>query len=208
MKFFSLFIICILFFGCHNEQSITKETTVLIKQYKGFPKNELDTITSILNQTFGIKTVISENEELYPNAYINVKSARYRADSIINFQKNELTDSIKYVFGLTSKDISTSKKDKNGNILKPEYKYQDWGIMGLAYCPGNSAIVSSFRLKHKNKVKYFDRLKKVSVHEFGHNLGLPHCPNKRCVMTDAVETVSTIDNANLELCEDCKIKLG
>ena len=109
---------------------------------------------------------------------------------------------------MTSKDISTSKKDRKGNILKPEYKYQDWGIMGLAYCPGNSCVISSFRLKHKNKTIYFDRLKKVSVHEFGHNLGLPHCPNKKCVMTDAVETVSTIDNANLDLCDECKIKLN
>ena len=193
--------------SCQKKVELTPETVVLIKQYSGFPKNELDTINSILQKTFGIKTIISSDQELYPKAYINVKSARYRADSIIKFQKSDLNDSINYVFGLTSKDISVTKKDASGKTKKPEYKYQDWGIMGLAYCPGNSAVVSSFRLQHKNKLKYFDRLKKVSVHEFGHNLGLPHCANKTCVMTDAVENVSTIDNADLKLCDECKIKL-
>lgn len=145
---------------------------------------------------------------MYPNAYINVKSPRYRADSIIKFQQKDINGKIDYVLGLTSKDISVTKKDDSGNIKKPEYKYQDWGIMGLAYCPGESCIVSTFRIKHKNKTVYFERLKKVAVHEFGHNLGLPHCPNKKCVMTDAVESVKTIDNAELKLCNDCEGKIN
>lgn len=210
MKFYILILIGILFISCGKKQSkvITEETTVLIKQYNGFDASEVDSLSSILQKVYGVKTVIASNQELYPKAFINVKSPRYRADSIIKFQKVALNDSINYVLGLTTKDISTTKKDKNGNVLKPKYKYQDWGIMGLAYCPGNSCIVSSFRLKTKNATIYMDRLKKVTVHEFGHNLGLPHCPNKKCVMTDAVETVSTIDNANLELCKDCKLKLN
>jgi archaemetzincin len=80
--------------------------------------------------------------------------------------------------------------------------------MGLAYCPGKSCIVSTFRINHPNQKIHFTRLKKVAVHEFGHNLGLPHCPDKTCVMTDAVESVSTIDNAKLALCEACKSKLN
>ena len=99
------------------------------------------------------------------------------------------------------------KKDNNGKIKSPTYKYADWGIMGLAYCPGNSCIVSTFRIKHPDKQKHFTRLKKVAVHEFGHNLGLPHCPDKSCVMTDAVESVATIDNAQLALCKACTLKL-
>jgi archaemetzincin len=44
----------------------------------------------------------------------------------------------------------------------------------------------------------------VAVHEFGHNLGLPHCPNKKCVMTSAAEKLTTIDNEKLALCMTCK----
>jgi len=123
---------------------------------------------------------------------------------MINFQKKNKSDSLDFVLGLTSKDISVTKKDKWGKIKTPTYKYADWGIMGLAYCPGTSCIVSTFRIQHSNPKTHFTRFKKVAVHEFGHNLGLPHCPDKTCVMTDAVESVKTIDNAKLALCNDCK----
>lgn len=206
--------LCLFFLGflflisCKKSKPVTPETTVLVKQYKSFPKNDVDTVTSILQKVYGVKTVLAKDQELYSEAYITVKSPRYRADSIIKFQRNEIDNNIDYVLGLTSKDISVTKRDDSGNIKKPEYKYQDWGIMGLAYCPGESCVVSTFRIKHKNKTVYFDRLKKVVVHEFGHNLGLPHCPNKKCVMTDAVESVKTIDNAELKLCDDCAGKIS
>jgi archaemetzincin len=38
-------------------------------------------------------------------------------------------------------------------------------------------------------------------------LGLPHCPTKGCIMQDANETIVTIDEEVLELCNDCKEKL-
>src|SRR5690606_17610799 len=208
MKLCLFFLGFFLLISCKKSATITPETTVLIKQYKGFPNNEVDTVTSILQKIYGVKTVISKHQELYPNAYISVKSPRYRADSIIKFQQKDINSKIDYILGLTSKDISVTKKDDSGNIKKPEYKYQDWGIMGLAYCPGESCVVSTFRIKNKNKAVYFERLKKVAVHEFGHNLGLPHCPNKKCIMTDAVESVKTIDNAKLKLCDDCAGKIN
>ncbi len=208
MKFCFFVLSFLLLISCQKSVTITPETTVLVKQYKAFPKNEVDTVTSILQKVYGVKTVIAKDQELYPEAFVNLKSPRYRADSIIKFQRKDINSKIDYVLGLTSKDISVTKKDESGNIKKPEYKYQDWGIMGLAYCPGESCVVSTFRIKDKNRAVYFDRLKKVAVHEFGHNLGLPHCPDKKCVMTDAVESVKTIDNAKLKLCDDCAGKIS
>lgn len=201
ISFFVLFIL----FSCTPK--IDSNTTVLVKIYKGTPKAERDTVTSVLESFYGIKTNVLDNCTLYKNAFVQIKSPRYRADSIIKFQNKERNDTIDFVFGLTSKDISTTKKDASGNVKKPEYKYSDWGIMGLAYRSGRSCIVSTFRLQHKNRILYFTRLKKVAVHEFGHNLGLPHCPDKKCVMTDAVESIATIDNANLALCTSCKRRL-
>jgi archaemetzincin len=58
------------------------------------------------------------------------------------------------------------------------------------------------------KEQFVARLKKVSCHELGHNFGLPHCPNKTCIMQDAAETIKTIDNVSLHLCDECKAKIG
>jgi archaemetzincin len=140
------------------------------------------------------------------NAFVNNKSPRYRADSLLVYL-NEIRkwEEADFAFGITAEDISTTKRDENGNIKKPVYKYADWGIMGLAYRPGRAAIVSTFRLG-KRHPQYYTRLEKVCIHELGHNLGLPHCPNKSCVMTDATESINTIDNCQASLCQSCEKK--
>ena len=187
--------------SCNNKVDVPM---VGIQPYGQFSKHKADTIAKTISEFYQIKTVVLPTKELYKEAFIEVKSPRYRADKIITIQKNNKVDSLDFILGLTAKDISVTKKDKFGKVKSPTYKYADWGIMGLAYCPGNSCIVSTFRIQHSNPKIHFTRFKKVAVHEFGHNLGLPHCPDKTCVMTDAVESVKTIDNAKLALCGKCK----
>jgi len=62
--------------------------------------------------------------------------------------------------------------------------------------------------KNASQKKLLERLRKVSIHEFGHTLGLAHCDSKNCVMNDAKGTIKTVDKAKEELCEKCKKKLG
>lgn len=171
-----------------------------------FLNSETKILSDIISSFYKIETKILPAKKNYSKAFVKQKSPRYRADSIIRFQKKELLKNHDFILGLTNKDISISKFE-NGKIKFPEWKYNDWGVMGLAYCPGKSSIVSSFRIQNNNNEIYLDRLKKVVLHEFGHNLGLPHCKNKKCLMTDAVENIATIDNSNLSICEDCKLKL-
>ncbi|WP_320814751.1 matrixin family metalloprotease [Flavobacterium sp.] len=200
------YIICLgICFSC--QKKVSRDTKVAIQPYTGFSKVKTDSLAKLVEDFYNVSVEVLEVKQINKSAFINTKSPRYRADSIIKFQRRDL-EKYDFILGLTNKDISTTKRDKNGAVKEPKYKYQDWGIMGLAYCPGNSCIISSFRLKHKDEAKYFNRLKKVTVHEFGHNLGLPHCPDKKCVMTDAVESIKTIDNAELNLCSKCKSKLN
>jgi len=65
----------------------------------------------------------------------------------------------------------------------------DFRIMGLGYRPESSNTLpskkvnvnSTYVLKSNKK----EQLVKLIKHELGHNFGLPHCPNKSCIMRDA-----------------------
>lgn len=96
--------------------------------------------------------------------------ARYKADSILKFLSKR-TPKDQVTIGITKSDISTSKG-----------KNPDWGVMGLGQCPGRSCVASTFRL---NMAKGHDQLFKVSIHELGHTMGLPHCPILSCYMRNA-----------------------
>ena len=208
MKFTLLFFI-LLFASCkQNNSTNLKDKTVAILPYKGISQQEIDTISKTLETFYNIKTIQLPFQEISKKAFVTIKSPRFRADSIIKFQQKILTNNVNFILGLTNNDISVTKKDKEGNIKIPTYKYTDFGVMGLAYCPGKSAIVSTFRLKNSNNKLQLERFKKVVIHEFGHNLGLPHCENKHCVMTSAAEKIATIDKEKMELCNDCKAKIN
>ena len=200
------FVLLLVLIGCNKPFS--DQTVVGIQSYDGFPAEKTALVANAIADFYKVRTLVLPHLKLYPEAFVNVKSPRYRADSIIRIQKRKIPDGVDFILGLTDKDISITKKDEDGNVRLPASKYSDWGIMGLGYRPGKSCVVSTFRLKSNHKAQHFSRLKKVAVHEFGHNLGLDHCPDKKCVMTDAVESIATIGNALLELCKVCQSKVG
>lgn len=191
-----------------NSQADRATTTLLIQPvaYENIVFEE--EIVSTIQQFYGFRVAVAPNK-IPPESFINYeKGFRYAAPALLKYLKKQKPDTVALVLGLTQKDIYTSKKDKNGQIKKPKSKYKVWGIMGLATRPGTSAIVSTKRLKTNDIVRYKDRLLKVILHEIGHNLGLKHCANKKCLMTDAVEKVSTIDNTSLSLCSVCTAQVG
>lgn len=204
-----LLLLTLVFLSCSktNSEKEYKGKLLGIIPYKGIDAKEVEIISKTIEDFYSIQTTILPQQDLPRTAFVNIKSPRYRADSIIRIQNRNLPDSLDFVMGLTTKDVSVTKNDKDGTIKKPEWKYNDFGVMGLAYCPGKSSIISKFRLKNKDKKLELERFKKVVIHEFGHNLGLPHCENTHCVMTSAAEKIATIDKEKMELCSKCKKQL-
>jgi archaemetzincin len=205
MNKIKLFLLLSVFVFCKENKSIImneNETIIGILPYNGIEKSKIDSVKKGIEKFYGFKVEILPEIKAPKSAFVQIKSPRYRADSLIKFQKSIIKNyDVTHILGLCNFDISTTKPKE------PFTKYHDWGIMGLAYRPGNSCIISTFRLKTDNKNLFFERFKKVTIHELGHNLDLPHCVDKKCVMTSAAESIKTIDNANLELCQKCKNKI-
>jgi len=188
-------------------QNSIQTKTVGIQPFENFPQESIDSVRQSISSLYKFQVVVLPQQNLPKDCFINVKSPRYRADKLLKYLKSNRPDSIDLMLGLTTKDISTTKKDKDGNVKKPKSKYEDWGIFGLGYRPGNAAMVSTFRLRKPGLT--IERLQKVVTHEIGHNLGLKHCSqNKNCIMDDAAESIKTIDAAGRFLCDYCSRKVN
>lgn len=196
------FVICLCLMSCKQ-----KNRTIALQPFEGLEMHLTDTISKALENAYQTNVTVLSPDELPSNAFVNIKSPRYRADTIIANLKRDKPKDIGYVLGLTHRDISTTKRDHSGNIKKPEARYSDWGIFGLGYRPGPSSVVSTYRLRNSDTRLFLNRLKKVCIHEIGHNMGLPHCESDSCVMRDAAETIKTIDQVGMELCDKCLNKI-
>lgn len=203
------FIITTLLSGCgHNKRHLFDNTPA--KKYIGiqplgvYDKQRIASIQTELSNFYKTPVIILPAVKI-PKTFLNQqKGERYCADSILLMLKQFRNDSIVEVIGLLHKDIYTTKKDKQGNIEKPVAKYGMWGIAGLGYLPGDECVISDARLKTKDSALFKHRLKTVIIHEVGHNLGLPHCKVKRCIMSDTNEKIATIDNYRGDYCDACK----
>jgi archaemetzincin len=202
MKKYVIVLITITLLSCS-----TKTKTIGIQPYGDIDTKVINAMSEILKTSYQANVYVLDKKELPKHAFINIKSPRYRADSLLIDLKKQRPDSIDYIIGITSKDISITKRNAQGDIKKPESKYSDWGIFGLGYKPGNSCVVSTFRIKNVKASLFKSRLQKISIHEIGHNMGLDHCKTEKCVMQDAVESINTVDLANFELCSSCLSKI-
>lgn len=153
-------------------------------------------VREALASTFGVELRIGPKREL-PKDTFYAPRKRYRAEKLLDHLDAWLPSDCDRIVGITHKDISTTKG-----------KHEDWGILGMGRVPGKSCVVSSFRVRRKlAEVPADERLARVAIHELGHTLGLPHCPNRHCLMEDAQGSVVTIDRET-HLCARCLKIIG
>jgi archaemetzincin len=132
----------------------------------------------------------------------------YFADSLVQFLSRFTNDTIIKIVGITRRNIYTLRRynvqlDKKRSVL-----YGPHTIFGLGYIGGNASVVSDYRLQSVDRGLFENRLKKVILHELGHNLGLSHCTVDSCLMSETNGDIVKLNKTGGNYCKKCRQKLN
>lgn len=171
-----------------------KNTIIYLQPFTGFKYTRTLLIKDEIKKFYNVNVEILPELAIYTGARLSV-TQRYNANLILQYLINKSLKTNDKILGLTSRDIFT-RKIVNGAEMP------HWGVFGLGTMPGQTCIVSDFRL---NRFKNNDELVvKTVLHEIGHTFGIPHCKkDSRCLMTAAKGTVKTLFNENKWFCPSC-----
>jgi archaemetzincin len=167
---------------------------IILLPFEGMDTRMTTELKAELQKRLLAEITIAKKARLPVAAYYQ-KRQRYIADSLLVFLGGYSKDASEKVLGVTASDISTGKEG-----------YSNWGVMGLAYCPGRACVISSYRVKRtsRNRQHLIRRMTVLALHELGHAYALPHCTNS-CLMHDATGKMN-LDNTE-NYCASCFAKL-
>lgn len=174
--------------------SLNAQKVINIQPLGDISVDVINVVISSVENFYGYKCIVKPKINFTKDILADSKT-RYNASKILskfNSHQNLLI--------ITNKDIACEK----GNI-------NEWGIFGLGYRPGVTCVVSTFRIKRNvSQEVFYQRLKKICLHEIGHNLGLNHCNSgdHRCMMNDANGTIIKVDGEQIFFCKNCWKLLG
>jgi archaemetzincin len=161
-----------------------------------FDMLEIVPVMNEISRFFNKRVIVLKSIDI-PAAFMNPETKRYSADSIILLLSNLQNDTIVEIVGLTNKPIFTIKTTKYTS-------YYDEKIFGMAHQPGNSCVVSDYRFRTTNTTAFNNIFRNVIIHETGHNLGLAHCQNNKCIMSGNNGDVEKLNTINSDYCKTCK----
>jgi len=165
------------------------------------PFNNYDTLMLIdlafdIRDFYNKQTIILKPIKI-PESFYDNKIHQWSADSLIKLLSKLRNDTITEVVGFTNDAIFTIKK-------KDRVSYYDENIFGMGHQPGNVCVVSDWKFGSTYRTLSYLRLRKVTIHEIGHNLGLSHCDNEKCIMSEKNGNTVNLDKSESDYCQKCK----
>ncbi len=168
---------------------------VAIVPFGEVPRAHLQVVARAIEARSAVVVRIQPARPLPREAFYEPRK-RWRAEKLLETLDAEAPADAWKVVGVTAAELSTTKDE-----------IFDWGIAGLGNIGGKSCVVTTYLYTKHHKVKgdVERRLEDLSVHEFGHTLGLPHCRTDRCVMADAKgKALKSADRSTGQFCQLCR----
>ncbi len=131
----------------------------------------------------------------YPLSAFNPARKKFFCHTIIDFLR-EIAGEADFVLGLTDVEL---------------YSVHSNSVVSEVHLQARSAVIALGRLREflmgeRPEEVLFDRLYKEALRSIGHMLGLPPCPNPRCVMYPSRTPFET-DLKQATFCPECLIKM-
>lgn len=179
-------------------QTLATEVTVALAPLGPFQPTLLDEIERGLVAELRVSVLRVEALSLPPTA-LYAPRRRYRAERLLDFMRPRMRAPATRILGVTEVDISTTA-----------HGVYDWGVLGLGDLGGRACVISTWRCRRtaRDAAQASRRMVTTCIHEVGHTLGLPHCPDTACLMTDARGSVLTVDRTSGHLCARCRQRVG
>ena len=89
------------------------------------------------------------------------------------------------------------------DICTPILKF----VFGESQLGGKAAVVSLYRLAHREPERLYLRAAKVGLHETGHLLGVGHCRAPDCLMAFS-SGIEKLDALPLKFCSACEYEIA
>ena len=159
----------------------------------GVPIGMLDRLAAALARRFEVSCHVRVSAMDAAFAY-NEKRNQFWSTAILKALVEECPPGV-HVLGVTASDL-----------FVPVLTF----VFGEAQVGGRASIVSMHRLRNdfyglpEDEALLFERLVKEAMHEIGHNFGLRHCSDWRCVMTSS-HAVERLDVKGDEFCRACAV---
>jgi archaemetzincin len=151
-------------------------------------------VSRSIESVLGVKTTVSENHVRITGLDMIRKQvdAQSLLDSIQAYKRrHDITEPVLLV---VHQDLF-----REGNSF----------VFGLARESVGAGVVSTARLSNEyynrrgSDDDFIDRIVKEGSHEIGHLLGLPHCPDRECVMFKP-DTLDELDRKKKVVCPVCR----
>jgi len=169
-------------------------------------------LASIFNKTISVSKHV-----IVPTSFYKIEKNQYDGRKLLGFLAENLTlkEAKDINLAFFDRDLFTGNLDHIFGLaapfpricvisiirLHPHFE-KDYFQEGLKKRKMGKFPLSVRKLTGSEKILYYERILKESVHGIGHTLGLVHCDNAPCIMSSS-DTLEDIDNKEIGFCRSC-----